>query len=228
MPIFTARTDEQIRDFIRRNHDVDGNGCWIWRGKKNWGGYGRIHRGGYQQHAHQISYMVFNGPIPDGIYVCHKCDVRACVNPEHLFLGTPKDNMQDAANKDRMPRGERSKRSKLKDCEVLQIIDFVHCGRFTSNQIAKMYGVSGATIWGITRGITRYRDTGASVENPIVQIIGAACIRCGRNKKSIAAPGIKDYCSSCYGNLRRKEKRLQTGKIPRKYTYRKRVNLSSF
>ena len=75
--------------------------CWLWTASKNWLGYGRFKFQGKTGGAHRYSYLLINGSIPDGLCVCHKCDVRACVNPEHLWLGTISDNAKDMVSKNR-------------------------------------------------------------------------------------------------------------------------------
>jgi hypothetical protein len=77
------------------------SGCWIWTGSISPTGYGRITNNGNQHQAHRISYKIFNGEFDQSLFVCHKCDVRNCVNPNHLFLGTNQDNMIDMVKKGR-------------------------------------------------------------------------------------------------------------------------------
>lgn len=82
--------------------------CWLWEGAVFNTGYGKIRRENKIKLAHRISWELHFGHIPEGMCVCHKCDVPLCVNPGHLFLGTQKDNIQDKVNKGRQAKGDRS------------------------------------------------------------------------------------------------------------------------
>lgn len=76
-------------------------GCWLWTGRLTDKGYGVISLKGKDHLTHRLSYMLHFGPIPDGLLVCHACDIPNCVNPDHLFLGTVTDNNRDCAAKGR-------------------------------------------------------------------------------------------------------------------------------
>lgn len=81
------------------------DGCWVWTGPDAGNGYGIIGRGGRRggnAYVHRLSYEIHRGPIPKGMQVCHTCDVRRCVNPDHFFLGDHKANMRDAIAKGRI------------------------------------------------------------------------------------------------------------------------------
>lgn len=91
------------------HYDLQGE-CWIWRGGKNKKGQGVVRHEGRNWVTSRLAWTLTNGPIPEKHYVCHHCDVASCINPAHLFIGTPKDNTQDMINKGR----RRPERPKLK------------------------------------------------------------------------------------------------------------------
>lgn len=105
-------------------------GCWLWIGRSiNERGYGNFRTGWdnaarrytWAGQAHRYAYMWAHGPIPDGLLVCHRCDVRLCCNPEHLFLGTPLMNTQDMQQKGRMVVGSEHPNSILTEADVSEI-----------------------------------------------------------------------------------------------------------
>lgn len=117
--------------------------CWLWTGSIQVNGYGMAATGGpKRQSAHRLSWELHYGPLPDGAFVCHHCDNRACVRPDHLFLGTAKDNVHDMIAKDRHSRGERRSRHKLND----DIVRFIRRSRVTNAALAVRYGVSPSVI----------------------------------------------------------------------------------
>lgn len=128
---------------------VSETGCWLWLGAWSAKGYGSVRRAG-QNHAHRLAYQEFVGPIPGGLMVCHKCDVRACCNPDHLFVGTGADNIGDAKRKGRMHPGTRNYNSKLTD----ELATWIRQSPLSSRAIARQLGMAHATIAMCRRGET--------------------------------------------------------------------------
>lgn len=127
------------------------DGCWIWVGTIDAAGYGAFSVREQRFRAHRWAYEHFRGEPPGDYLVCHTCDVPSCVNPDHLFLGTPADNSADMVAKGRQQRGERHSRAKLSDADVVAIRD----GSETNAAMARRYGVSECAISLIRRGLSR-------------------------------------------------------------------------
>ena len=121
------------------------NGCWIWQGTKDKGGYGKICHEAKHMRAHRVSYQLHVGELTADMFVCHSCDNPSCVNPKHLFLGTHKDNMIDMVRKDRSPR------QKLTASAVLKIRQLLTEG-YGAEDLAVMFGVHVYTIRRIRNG----------------------------------------------------------------------------
>lgn len=121
--------------------------CWLWAAALFERGYGAFRFKGRQVKAHRFSYELHFEPIPEGLYVCHKCDTPACVNPSHLFLGTHKDNAQDRQRKNRGRKqdGERNSRAKLTADKVSEIRTMYQHGH-GQKEIAVLFGVSQTCI----------------------------------------------------------------------------------
>lgn len=143
------KTRKKIKRFTYINQK---NGCWEWQKYKNKLGYGQICYMGKQLKAHRVSWIVFKGPIPDGMCVLHKCDNPRCINPVHLFLGSMKDNVQDMINKGRhdygMPIGIKAWHAKLTDEDVLWIRQQEYSWK-KCEEIAEKFGMSAFTIYNV-------------------------------------------------------------------------------
>ncbi len=126
------------------------SGCWLWTGYRNSKGYGRFSFEGRPQVASRVSWVLSRGSLPDGEYVLHRCDTPACVNPDHLFLGTMADNSKDCARKGRHSRGERRWNARLTKDDVVSILR----SDDSTLQLSRKYGVSWATIYDIRTGAT--------------------------------------------------------------------------
>jgi hypothetical protein len=137
-----------------------GEGCWEWQGPRSSGGYGRISIGRRTCSTHRVAWEITHGPIPDGMYVLHHCDNPPCCRPDHLFLGTLSDNMQDAVRKGRFVSPNR----KLTAEQVQEVRDNPHIGVV---EFGKRFGVCPSTIVWIRKGRTHRYDRGRAVQRSV-------------------------------------------------------------
>lgn len=129
------------------------SGCWIWVNSRDKNGYGQFGKpvrtkNGSSRKAHRISWMLYNQGIDDGFLVCHHCDNPSCVNPDHLFVGSQKQNLADCSRKGRTLTGEKCPTSKLKESQVLSILS----DDDKISNIAVKFNVHYMTIWDIKNG----------------------------------------------------------------------------
>lgn len=145
---------------IKKKVNVLANGCWIWTGSRMSSGYGVISYQGKQMGVHRVSLIVFKGvEFSEGDQACHTCDVRDCCNPDHLFVGSASENMQDAQKKGRLAQvGEAHYLSKLTPEKVQHVkarLKERDLGTYlTFEEIAKEVGVSKGAISAIHKGRT--------------------------------------------------------------------------
>lgn len=127
------------------NFDTLNTGCMVCTSHfMNKNGYIYIWLNGKNKRLHRVIYEMHNGPIPEGMFVCHTCDNRACCNPAHLFIGTPQDNMTDRNIKNRQAKGESQGSAKLTANNVFEIRE--RLTNETLKTIAASYGVTKQTI----------------------------------------------------------------------------------
>ena len=130
--------------------------CWIWQASTVEDGYGQIRSGGTGSKmlkAHRVSWELRHGPIPNGMGVLHSCDNPPCVNPSHLFLGTPDDNQKDAVRKGRQTRGEKIARATTTERQAISVKTMFIRG-MKQTTIGKALGLTKYVVSQIIRGKT--------------------------------------------------------------------------
>lgn len=139
--MFTA---DRLELFWLKVRKAGAGDCWLWTGSIGSArGYGQITLpGGLSTSAHRVSWMIHNGVIPADMHVLHNCDVRICVNPAHLRLGTNEENMADRDRKGRMPHGERCAAAKLTPDQVREI----RASTEPVKVLAERYGIHSAHV----------------------------------------------------------------------------------
>lgn len=133
----TFKVFKRFMKYVEINEETE---CWEYSGARNIEGYGLFRFNGRQVRSNRFSYAFFNGPIPSDLFVCHFCDNPSCVNPDHLFIGTNKDNQIDCSMKDR-----GGSRSKLSVNDVIEIKKLLKTN-IKQSTIALLFNVQGPAI----------------------------------------------------------------------------------
>jgi hypothetical protein len=156
--------DDLVKTRFERCYRVDDKtGCWLWIRSFDSSGYGQFSRTGVRfRQAHKWGWVLHRGPVPEGYAVLHKCDVRACVNPEHLFLGVHSDNLADMLRKNRQRRSSSTLASRNGKITKEQAISISNDQR-PAKEIAAEYGLNIGAIYKIRDGVTWGWATGKGV-----------------------------------------------------------------
>lgn len=158
---FLATTDREFAERFWSKVDTDGD-CWVWTGTAERGTYGQVGGGGIRMPATHAAWMLANlTPVPDGKFVCHRCDNPPCVRPDHLYVGDQFDNMADrrarggydniVRDPETVLRGEDHWAAKLNESDVLEIRRLFAQGQATTSQLADRFGLSQSSVGSIVR-----------------------------------------------------------------------------
>lgn len=150
-------TEHELANFwskVRKGDD-----CWEWQGARTPFGHGVFSNKAGMKTAHRFSYLIHHGEMPQGMFVCHKCDNPACVNPAHLEIGDQFDNMGGCSKRGRIARGNRHPRSKLTDVKAKAILMLYRDG-VGLMELTQMFRVSQNAIRQVVTGVTWHHATG--------------------------------------------------------------------
>jgi hypothetical protein len=163
-----------VKDRFLSKVVITDDGCWNWTAALMPGtGYGVFFMNKKNVYAHRVAWQLFKGEIAGGLFVLHDCDNKKCVNPEHLHLGTHKDNMREGVVRGRfprgdahnrrlhpecVPRGEAHWRARLSNADVAKIRQLYASGGWTCKTLGEEFGVTAEHIWGIITG--KHRKAG--------------------------------------------------------------------
>lgn len=155
----TLTNEDRLRILLEKTVRTE-RGCLEYTGCIQSNGYSRATIRRQSDYGHRHAFRLAHGEIPDGLDVCHKCDNRRCINPDHLFLGTRLENMQDAVSKGRQARGLNLPQAKLSPEHVDQIVSLAKQG-LPYREIAERFGIHrvGAGAIAIKHGIRRNQSS---------------------------------------------------------------------
>ncbi len=132
---------EQVKIRIKRDTTIDSNGCWNYNLNRDKAGYGMSSYRRQRLRIHRVSWIVFRGEIPKNSCVLHHCDNKSCCNPDHLFLGSHKENSEDMVKKNRNAHGSRAGSAKLIEIDVMNIRKFYNAGLYTQKELSIIYDI---------------------------------------------------------------------------------------
>lgn len=149
-----ARMKDPIQRLLTKVKVDPESSCWLWLGALKPNGYPDFWFNGDTGTGHRAAMILLKNIDPGENFVCHRCDIKKCINPEHLFIGTAKENQTDMTIKGRGRFGSRAGSAKLTDQLVIKIRKLYSARRFTQYELASMFGVSQHAICSVVRGRT--------------------------------------------------------------------------
>jgi hypothetical protein len=143
---------------FKKNYSIDENGCWNWNGNLNYAGYGRICSKYLPEYfAHRLMWILANGPVPENLQICHRCNNRKCINPEHLYAGTAAENGHDRIGKNQKRKISRKRKNtrRIFEGDKEKILELFRSGK-TKKEISKIYKLTPGYVGRIIKYSEKY------------------------------------------------------------------------